>query len=89
MCSSKVLLLRVSLAFISVYVESSSSQTSVAVVVFPTPEEPDKRAALKDDPYWSLLKKKAAQNKNIWWKFYPISQQENELCRCGTGSWRA
>ena len=65
MCSSKVFLLRVSLAFISVYVKPSSSQTSVAIVVFPTPGEPDKRAALKDDPSWSLLKKKAVQNKNV------------------------
>ena len=51
MCSSVVFLLRVSLAFISMYVKPSSSQTSVvAVVVLPTPGELDRRAALKDDP---------------------------------------
>ena len=66
MCSSKVLLLRVSLAFISMYVKPSSSQTSVADVVLPTSVEPDRRAALKDDPSWSLLKKEAAQNKNAY-----------------------
>ena len=65
MCSSKVFLLRVSLAFTSMYVKPSSSQTSVAIVVSPTPEEPDRKAALKDDPSWSLLKKEAAQNKNV------------------------
>ena len=63
MCSSMVFLLRVSLAFISMYVKPSSSQTSVAVVVLPTPGEPDRRAALKKDQSWSLLKKKAVQNK--------------------------
>ena len=31
-------------------VKPSSSQTSVAVVVLPTPGEPDRRAASKDDP---------------------------------------
>ena len=66
MCSSKVFLLRVSLAFISVYVKPSSSQTSVAVVVFPTPGEPDRSAALKDDPSWSLLIKEAVQNKKAY-----------------------
>ena len=25
----------------------------------------------------------------IQWKSYPISEQENNLCRYGTGSWRA
>ena len=50
MCSSKVFLLRVSLAFISIYVKPGSSQTSVVNVVLPTPGEPDKRAALKEDP---------------------------------------
>ena len=66
MCSSKVFLLRVSLAFISMYVKPSSSQTSVADVVLPTPGKPDTRAALKDDPSWSLLKKEAVQNKNAY-----------------------
>ena len=64
-CTSKVFFLRVSLAFISVNVKPSSSQTSVAVVVLPTPGEPHRRAAFKDDPSWSLLKKKAVQNKNV------------------------
>ena len=63
MCSSKVFLLHVSLAFISMYVKPSSSQTSVADVILPTPRKPDTRAALKDDPSWSLLKKEAVQNK--------------------------
>ena len=63
MCSSKVFLLRVSLAFISMYVKPNSSQTSVAVVVLPTPGEPDRRASFNDDPSWSLLKKKAVQIK--------------------------
>ena len=66
MCSSKVFLLCVSLAFISVYVKPSSSQTSVADVVLATPGKPDTRAALKDDPSWSLLKKEAVQNKNAY-----------------------
>ena len=66
MCSSKVFLLRVSLAFISMYVKPSSSQTSVVDVVLPTSVEPDRRAALKDDPSWSLLKKEAVQNKNAY-----------------------
>ena len=66
MCSSKVFLLCVSLAFISVYVKPSSSQTSVADVVLPTPGKSDTRAALKDDPSWSLLKKEAVQNKNVY-----------------------
>ena len=66
MCSFKVFLLRVSLAFISMYVKPSSSQTSVADVVLPTPRKPDTRAALKDDPSWSLLKKEAVQNKNAY-----------------------
>ena len=64
-CSSKVLLLRVSLAFILMYVKPSSPQTSVAFVVLPTPGEPDRRAAFNDDPSWSLLKKEAIQNKNV------------------------
>ena len=54
------------LAFISVYVKPSSLQTSVADVVLPTPGKPDTRAALKDDPSWSLLKKEAVQNKNAY-----------------------
>ena len=66
MCSSMVFLLHVSLAFISMYVKSSSSQTSVADVILPTPRKPDTRAALKDDPSWSLLKKEAVQNKNAY-----------------------
>ena len=66
MCSSIVFLLRVSLAFISMYVKPGSSQTSVADVVLPTPGEPDRRAALKEDPSWSLLKKEAVQNKNAY-----------------------
>ena len=66
MCSSKVFLLCVSLAFISVYVKPSYSQTSVADVVLPTPGKPDTRAALKDDPSCSLLKKEAVQNKNAY-----------------------
>ena len=66
MCSFKVFLLRVSLAFISMYVKPSSSQTSVADVILPTPRKPDTRAALKDDPSWSLLKKEAVQNKNAY-----------------------
>ncbi|RMX54356.1 hypothetical protein pdam_00018404 [Pocillopora damicornis] len=47
-------------------VKPSSSQTSVADVVLPTPGKPDTRAALKDDPSWSLLKKEAVQNKNAY-----------------------
>ena len=47
------------------YVKPSSPQTSVAVVVLPTPGEPDRRAAFNDDPSWSLLKKEAVQNKNV------------------------
>ena len=66
MCSSKVFLLRVSQAFISMYVKPGSSQTSVADVVLPTPGEPDRRAALKEDPSWSLLKKEAVQNINAY-----------------------
>ena len=66
MCSFKVFLLRVSLAFISMYVKPGSSQTSVADVVLPTPGEPGRRAALKDEPSWSLLKKEAVQNKNAY-----------------------
>ena len=66
MCSFKVFLLRVSLAFISMYVKPGSSQTSVANVVLPTPEEPGRRAALKDEPSWSLLKKEAVQNENAY-----------------------
>ena len=45
------------------YIKASSSQTSVADVVLQTPGIPDRRAALEDDPSWSLLKKEAAQNK--------------------------
>ena len=56
-------MLRVSLAFILMYIKASSSQTSVADVVLQTPGIPDRRAALEDDPSWSLLKKEAAQNK--------------------------
>ena len=63
MCSSKVFLLRVSLAFSSMYVKPSSSQTSVAVVVLPTPGEPDRRASFNDDSSRSFLKKKAVQIK--------------------------
>ena len=48
------------------YVKPSSSQTSVAEVVLPTPRKQDTRAALKDDPSWSLLKKEAVQNKNAY-----------------------
>ena len=59
-------MLRVSQAFISMYVKPGSSQISVADVVLPTPGEPDKRAALKEDPSWSLLKKEAVQNKNAY-----------------------
>ena len=55
-------MLRVSLAFILMYIKPSSSQTSVADVVLPTPGRPDRRAAL-EDPSWSLLKKEAVQNK--------------------------
>ena len=66
MCSSKVFLLRVSLAFILMYIKPSSSQASVADVVLPTPGRPDRRAALEDDPSWSLLKKEAVQNKNAY-----------------------
>ena len=66
MCSSKVFSLRVSLAFILMYIKASSSQTSVADVVLPTPGIPDRRAALEDDPSWSLLKKEAVQNKNAY-----------------------
>ena len=59
-------MLRVSLAFILMYVKPSSPQTSVAVVVLPTPGEPDRSAAFNDDPSWSLLKKEAVQNKNVY-----------------------
>ena len=48
------------------YVKPRSSQTSVADVVLRTPGELDRRATLKDDPSWSLLKKEAVQNKNAY-----------------------
>ena len=83
MCSSKVFLLRVSLAFISMYVKPSSSQTSVADVILPTPRKPDTRAALKDDPSWSLLKKEAVQNKNA----YNCDSITNILTTCISDCW--
>ena len=55
-------MLRLSLAFILMYIKPSSSQTSVADVVLPTPGRPDTRAAL-EDLSWSLLKKEAVRNK--------------------------
>ena len=47
-------------------VKPRSSQTSVADVVLRTSGELDRRATLKDDPSWSLLKKEAVQNKNAY-----------------------
>ena len=48
------------------YVKPRSSQTSVADVVLRTSGELDRRATLKEDPSWSLLKKEAVQNKNAY-----------------------